>query len=66
MGSEDQNKTVFVGGRKASGTKVIEPGKPALMQASGVTVTVYLLSRGTELTIGRAADMATPRSAAPR
>lgn len=56
MGSEDQNKTVFVDGRKASGTKVIEPATPVLAQTSGVSVAVYLLTRGTELTFGRAAD----------
>jgi two-component system cell cycle response regulator len=56
LGSEDQNKTVFVGGHAGTGTEAIEPAGPALAQASGVSVAVYLLSRGTELSVGRAPD----------
>ena len=56
MGSEDENKTVFVGGHAASGTEAIEPARPNLENASGVSVAVYLLPRGTELTVGRAPE----------
>jgi len=56
LGSDDENKTVFVGGRAGTGTEAINPAGPALAQVSGVSVAVYLLSRGTELTIGRAPD----------